>query len=38
MEYLEEADYFVSKIEKSHRAISNELKLKIYIGDILEGL
>ncbi|EGR30027.1 protein kinase domain protein [Ichthyophthirius multifiliis] len=38
MEFVNDADYFVEKIENNHQVIKNELKLKSYIIDILKGL
>ncbi|KAL4477442.1 hypothetical protein ABPG74_002592 [Tetrahymena malaccensis] len=38
MEYVDDAEYLVEKIENSHSPIKNELKMKSYVLDILEGL
>ncbi|KAL4486058.1 hypothetical protein ABPG72_003992 [Tetrahymena utriculariae] len=38
MELVNDADYFLEKVENCHTPIKNELKLKSYVTDILNGL
>lgn len=38
MEYVNDGDYFVRKLETKHTPIKNEVKLKSYIIDVLHGL
>ena len=37
-DFINKADYINNKIEQTHTPIKNELKLKSYVYDILEGL